>query len=154
MLKRILPFILTLTLGVALGSLFNFARPRAARAPHAFEAPPPPVFSGGGCRSSRARRELYMHRRHEDSPRPVILFKPEPRYTEAARKNSVSGLVRLSAMFGADGRVSAVEALTTLPDGLTEEAIRAAEGIVFKPATLGGEPVSVRSDVEYVFRTY
>ena len=31
------------------------------------------------------------------------------------------------------------------------EAIRAAEGIVFNPATSGGDPVSVRKDVEYVF---
>ena len=147
MLKRILPFILTLTFGVVLGSLLNFARPRATGAPRAMDAPT--VFSGRGCSSSK--RALYMHRTIDDAPRPMILFKPEPRYTEAARKNSVAGLVRLSATFGADGRVSNVEALTTLPDGLTAEAIRAAEGIVFKPATVGGDPVSVRKDVEYVF---
>ena len=47
----------------------------------------------------------------------------------------------MNATFGADGKVSDVEALTTLPDGLTRSH-RAAEGIVFKPATSGGDPVS------------
>jgi TonB family protein len=58
--------------------------------------------------------------------KPVPLNNPRPNYTEDARKNKVQGTVRVRVLVGADGSVKQVKVLSGLPDGLNEEAIRAA----------------------------
>ncbi|HKU73814.1 MAG TPA: energy transducer TonB, partial [Pyrinomonadaceae bacterium] len=72
-----------------------------------------------------------------------LLSKPEPQYTEEARKNAVTGTVVLRAVFSSSGEVVQIRALRTLPFGLTERAIAAARQIQFVPALKGGQPVSV-----------
>jgi TonB family protein len=84
----------------------------------------------------------------------VILSKPEPSYTERARKNNVTGRVRLRAVLAADGQVRHIVASKRLPDGLTEKCISAARLIRFKPATLDGRPVSQYVVLEYNFNVY
>ena len=84
----------------------------------------------------------------------VIFFKPEPGYTEKARKNDVTGVVRLRAVLAADGRVRHIIAIKRLPDGLTEKCISVARMIRFKPATLDGRPVSQYVVLEYNFNIY
>ncbi|HEV2864795.1 MAG TPA: TonB family protein [Pyrinomonadaceae bacterium] len=84
----------------------------------------------------------------------VILFKPEPAFTEEARKNNVSGVVRLRAVLGADGRVRNILVLKRLPDGLTDKAVAVARRIRFQPATLDGRPVSQMVVLEYNFNVY
>lgn len=83
--------------------------------------------------------------------RAVILFKPEPQYTDEARNNHTSGVVRLRAVLSADGQVRNIIPIKRLPDGLTEKAIEAAKQIRFTPASVNGQPVSQFIIVEYNF---
>jgi len=83
-----------------------------------------------------------------------VLFKPEPTYTEDARKNQVTGTVMLRVVFASNGDVVQIRAVHTLPYGLTERAIAAARQIKFVPAVKGGHPVSVFMQLEYNFNLY
>jgi TonB family protein len=90
----------------------------------------------------------------EVEQRAKLLLKPEPQYTEEARKNQVSGTVMLRVVFSSAGEVVQIRALQTLPFGLTERAIAAARQIRFVPAMRGGRPVSVHMQLEYNFNLY
>ena len=83
-----------------------------------------------------------------------LLTKPEPQYTDEARKNQIIGTVRLRVIFSSTGEVVQIRALDTLPFGLTERAIAAARQIKFIPAMKGGQPVSVFMQLEYNFHLY
>lgn len=83
-----------------------------------------------------------------------VLSKPEPQYTEEARKNQVTGTVILRAVFSSSGQVTNISARAGLPYGLTERAIAAARQIKFTPATKDGRPVSMYIQLEYNFNLY
>jgi len=83
-----------------------------------------------------------------------VLFKPEPTYTEDARRNQIVGTVMLRVVFASNGDVVQIHAVRTLPYGLTERAIAAARQIKFVPAVRGGHPVSVFMQLEYNFNLY
>ena len=83
-----------------------------------------------------------------------LLSKPEPQYTEEARRNQITGTVVLRVVFSSSGEVVQIQALRTLPFGLTERAIAAARQIQFVPAVKGGQPVSVAMQLEYNFNLY
>jgi TonB family protein len=83
--------------------------------------------------------------------RPIPLNRPRPNYTEEARKNKITGVVMARLLVGADGAVKQVRIARGLPDGLNEEAIRAAYQIRFKPAMKGGQPVAFWQMVEIEF---
>jgi TonB family protein len=80
-----------------------------------------------------------------------VLFKPEPTYTEEARRNQITGTVMLRVVFASNGDVVQIRAVHSLPFGLTERAIAAARQIKFVPAVKGGQPVSVFMQLEYNF---
>lgn len=84
----------------------------------------------------------------------IILSKPNPSYTQAARKNKISGNVRLRLNFGADGRINQFRVMQSLPDGLLREAVIAALRIKFLPAEQSGKPRPNNKLVEYNFKTY
>ena len=90
----------------------------------------------------------------EVEQRARLLTKPEPQYTEEARKNGISGTVMLRVVFSSGGEVVQIRALSSLPFGLTERAIAAARQIKFVPALKGGRPVSVHMQLEYNFNLY
>jgi TonB family protein len=83
-----------------------------------------------------------------------ILSRPEPQYTEEARKNQVSGTVVLKAVFSSSGQVTNIRAVSGLPYGLTEKAIAAARMIRFSPAMKDGRAVSQYIQIEYNFNLY
>jgi TonB family protein len=83
--------------------------------------------------------------------KPTILYKEKAKYTELARQNEIEGTVVLNVIFGVDGRITDFNVVRGLPDGLTEEAIKAAQLIRFEPAVKNGERVSVRGNLEYSF---
>jgi TonB family protein len=83
-----------------------------------------------------------------------VLEKPEPTYTEAARKNQITGTVVLRAVFSSSGQVTNIHAVSGLGDGLTERAIAAAKNIRFVPATKDGHPVSMWMELQYNFNLY
>jgi TonB family protein len=86
--------------------------------------------------------------------RAVITYKPEPGYSMEARRDNITGVVRLRAVLAADGHVRDIITLKRLPEGLTEKAIAAARQIKFTPANLNGQPVSQFVVLEYYFNIY
>jgi len=90
----------------------------------------------------------------EVSTKARVLSKPEPQYTEEARKNQVTGTVVLRAVFTSGGQVTQIRAVSGLPNGLTERAIAAARLIRFTPATKDGHAVSMYIQLEYNFNLY
>jgi TonB family protein len=86
--------------------------------------------------------------------RAVIVSRPEPLYTDEARKNQITGTVVLRLVLNADGTVTNVVALSRLPDGLTEKAVEAARRIQFTPAERDGRKVSQYATINYNFNIY
>ncbi len=86
--------------------------------------------------------------------RPVPLNEPRPNYTEEARQHKITGVVRARVLIGSDGLIKQVRIIRGLPDGLNEEAIRAAMQMRFKPAMKNGQAVSYWTslDVEFNLR--
>jgi TonB family protein len=98
--------------------------------------------------------DLALYSGKEVTTKARVLSKPEPRYTEDARKHQVTGTVILRCIFGANGKVFGIRAVSALPDGLTESAMSAARKIRFIPATKDGRPVSMWMELEYNFNLY
>jgi protein TonB len=103
---------------------------------------------GGGVDYSRPFSQKDVTRKA------LITFKPEPGFTEEARKNNVTGVVRLRAILHASGGVQGISVVKGLPDGLTEKAITAARQIRFTPAEKDGRSVSQYVVLEYNFNIY
>lgn len=96
-----------------------------------------------------AERSIFWTR--ELSMRVRILYKPAPPFTEEARRNGVSGMVVLRALFSSDGTVRYIFPIRSVGYGLTEAAIRAARQIRFEPATINGRPVATFVVLQYSF---
>jgi len=80
-----------------------------------------------------------------------IISKDQPEYTEEARRRGIKGKVILSAVFTLEGQVTDIRVIKSLPYGLTEKAIEAAKRIRFEPAVREGQPMSIRTKVEFEF---
>ncbi|MBD0325660.1 MAG: energy transducer TonB [Pyrinomonadaceae bacterium] len=80
-----------------------------------------------------------------------ILSKPDPAYTLEARRNGTQGTVVLRVLLSSSGRVTSVKVLEELPDGLTENAVKAACRISFKPALKDNRAVAQYIMVKYGF---
>jgi TonB family protein len=107
---------------------------------------------GSGSGGPPGRDQPFSAREVEQRAR--LLFKPEPQYTEEARRNQITGTVMLRVVFSSSGEVVQIRAVRTLPFGLTERAIAAARQIKFVPAMKGGHTVSVQMQLEYNFNLY
>jgi protein TonB len=83
---------------------------------------------------------------------PVPIFKPEPEYSEEARKAKFQGAVLLSIVIDADGKTRDVKILRPLGLGLDEKAIEAVLKWRFRPSQKDGRPVAVTANVEVNFR--
>lgn len=83
-----------------------------------------------------------------------ILSKPRANYTDTARQNQVTGVVRVRVQFLPSGAIGSVTPLNSLPYGLTEQAIAAAKQIRFEPQKANGSPVAVTKVIEYSFSIY
>lgn len=84
--------------------------------------------------------------------RAVITAKPKPSYTKEARRNYVQGFVTLKVLLSGSGKITRMRIVKGLPSGLTENAIRAACKMEFKPAMKDGQPVGTWVTAEYIFR--
>jgi TonB family protein len=84
----------------------------------------------------------------------VLVMKPEPTYTDEARRNGIAGTVVLKVVFSSDGSVMNIRTVTGLPYGLTERAIEAARKIKFVPGVKDGKFVSMWMQLEYNFNLY
>ena len=80
-----------------------------------------------------------------------VTAKPEPRYTSEARRAGVQGIVILKLLLLPDGKIDRVKVVKRLPYGLTENSIRVACQVKFKPAMKDGKPVAQWVAIEYGF---
>jgi protein TonB len=83
---------------------------------------------------------------------PVPIFKPEPEYSEEARKAKFQGAVLLSIIIDENGHTRDVRVLRPLGLGLDEKAIEAVLKWRFRPSQKDGHPVAVTANVEVNFR--
>ena len=108
----------------------------------------------GGSQGNHLEDPDHIYPPRQVTERARVLAKPEPQYTEEARRNAITGSVVLRAVFSRTGEVTNIRAIQALPFGLTERAITAARLIRFRPATRDGRPVNVYMQLEYNFNLY
>jgi protein TonB len=85
---------------------------------------------------------------------PLVLFAPEPEFSEEARKAKVSGNVLVYLQVGTDGKPKNVRVLRGIGLGLDEKALEAVRQYKFKPAMENGHPVAVEMNVEVNFQIF
>jgi protein TonB len=85
---------------------------------------------------------------------PVVLFAPEPQFSEEARKAKVSGNVLVYLQVDATGKPTHVRVLRGIGLGLDEKAKEAVLQYKFKPAMEDGKPVAVEMNVEVNFQIF
>ncbi|MCP9496635.1 MAG: energy transducer TonB [Pyrinomonadaceae bacterium MAG19_C2-C3] len=109
---------------------------------------------GGGGASGDGFDPNKIYRTSEVTTKAIVTFKPEPGYTEEARKNMTQGTVTLRAIFNANGQVTNITVSQRLPHGLTEKAIETAKKVKFTPAKKNGRPVSQYVTMSFPFNIY
>jgi TonB family protein len=103
---------------------------------------------GGGVDYSRPFKQS------EVTKKALITLKPEPGFTESARRFNVTGVVRLRAILHSSGTVQNISVIKTLPHGLTRKSLDALKQIKFVPAQKDGRAVSQYAVFEYNFNIY
>jgi len=83
---------------------------------------------------------------------PTVIHRIKPRYTAAARRLGIEGVVVVSLLIDKDGRVVDLTVLRRLPFGLTENAVEAVRQWLFEPCAFNGKPVSVRYSLTINYR--
>jgi TonB family protein len=81
-----------------------------------------------------------------------VIFKPNPVYTDEARKLRIEGEVLLEVVFESGGRIRVLRVIRGLGHGLDEAAARAAEQIRFKPAQRDGQPSDSTAVLHIIFQ--
>lgn len=86
---------------------------------------------------------------------PVLVHKEDPKYTDAAIKNRITGVVLLYGIVRKNGRVDSLKVIKGLGYGLDEEAIKTVQTKwKFKPALKDGKPVDCYITIEVDFTIY
>jgi len=85
---------------------------------------------------------------------PIVLFAPEPEFSEEARKAKTSGNVLVYLQVDTNGRPMHVRVLRGIGMGLDEKAVEAVSHYKFKPAMENGHPVTVEMQVEVNFEIF
>jgi periplasmic protein TonB len=74
----------------------------------------------------------------------------QPVYPAEARKQRVSGTVRLHAVIGRDGAIQQLEVLSGDPL-LVDASLDAVRQWRYRPTTLNGEPVEIDTTIDLIF---
>ena len=80
----------------------------------------------------------------------MLYYKVAPKYPKQARKNNVSGNVRLHAIIAADGTITSLELVSGDPL-LAPAALEAVRQWRYHPTTLDGEAVEVDTTIDVTF---
>lgn len=105
-----------------------------------------------GQDQSQLQEKIYQP--DEVTVRARITRKPEPHYTEEARRHRTSGTVIVKMVLRASGEVTDIVVVKGLPNGLNDSAVRAAQETEFEPAIKDDRKVSQYVRIEYGFRVY
>ncbi|HEX8161751.1 MAG TPA: energy transducer TonB [Pyrinomonadaceae bacterium] len=115
---------------------------------------PGAAVTGGSAQAAGPVDYDRVFKSSEVTRKVITVTRPEPLYTEEARKDQITGAVRVRMILSSDGTVNGVAAVSRLPDGLTENALRAARHIKFIPAEKDGRRVSQYVTIDYNFNLY
>ena len=85
---------------------------------------------------------------------PVVIFNPEPVFSEEARKAKAQGIVVLLVVVDTDGHTRDLRVQSSLGMGLDEKAMEAVSKWRFHPAMFNGKPVPAQIAVEVNFHLY
>ena len=86
---------------------------------------------------------------------PKLIYSPDPEFSEEARKAKYQGVVIMTVLVGADGRVHNAQITRSLGMGLDEKALETVKLWKFDPARASdGNPVAVYASIEVNFRLY
>lgn len=83
---------------------------------------------------------------------PVPIYKPEPEYSEEARKAKFQGTVMLFIVVDEKGNPRDLKVVRPLGLGLDQKAIEAVQKWKFRPGMKDGKPVPVQATIEVNFR--
>jgi len=83
---------------------------------------------------------------------PVPVYRPEPEYSEEARKAKWQGSVLLAIVVDENGLPQDVRVIRSVGLGLDQKAIEAVQKWRFKPGQKDGKPVPVSANIEVNFR--
>ena len=83
---------------------------------------------------------------------PVPIRKPEPEYSDSARRARINGGVLVYAVIGVDGVPRQLRVVRGIGFGLDEKALEAVSRWFFKPGTKDGRAVPVAATIEVNFR--
>jgi periplasmic protein TonB len=83
---------------------------------------------------------------------PVPVYRPEPEYSEEARKAKWQGAVLLSLVVDENGVPQDIKVIRSLGLGLDQKAIEAVQKWRFKPGQKDGKAVPVSANIEVNFR--
>jgi TonB family protein len=112
----------------------------------------PPAASEPAITQGRSGGEVYTAPGAITAPVPI--YKPQPGYSEQARRAKFQGTTVLWIVVDASGQVTDVHVIRPLGLGLDEKAMETVRTWKFKPTTLKGVPVPVRVLVEIAFRLF
>ena len=118
----------------------------------------PATFISAATSKSRAQETQVK----SGSSKAVVKSKPEPHYPKEARKQRIEPTIVLRAVLSSTGKVTGIKFEKAIPNNLpedilklfTDESIKAAEKIKFKPATKDGHPASTYVQLEYNFHPW
>ena len=142
--KRVLSYsglALAISLAVVVGA---YAQDKRAKEFEKLVAGTEPLFVDGE----------RVYRPNEVTQTASITLKPEPMFTDKARKKKAHGTVEMRAVFKSNGELKVLSVLKRLRYGSTEQALDGASRIRFKPALLDGKPVSQIIRLQYDFNRY
>ena len=92
---------------------------------------------------------IYLSREVDTKAR--VWKNTPPASTKEARRNSFHGKILLELILAANGKVTNITILKSMPYGLNQKALEAAQQIKFDPALKDGKPVSQWVQIEYEF---
>jgi TonB family protein len=95
-----------------------------------------------------------LHQLGEGATPPKTTYDHEPEYSEQARRDKYSSVVHIAGTVDPQGTFTDLCVSESAGEGLDEKAMEAVRTWKFEPATLQGEPVAARINVEVTFRLY
>jgi protein TonB len=93
-----------------------------------------------------------VYRPGGDVTKPLATYRPEPEYSDEARRQKRQGAVLLSLVVDENGKPVQIKVLRSLGLGLDEKAIEAVQQWRFQPGKKSGRPVPVQAQIEVTFR--
>jgi TonB family protein len=117
------------------------------------EAPPSKPLVGGEASGAPPFEPGVARVRDAGVTAPKVLSAARPRYTDAARRAWIQGVVLVECVVEADGTVGNARIVKSLAaaSGLDSEALAAARLYLFEPGTRNGKPIPVVVALEMSF---